>query len=72
MELLNDLDVLDARNVASYFTDDDIEDTLHQLQLDCKRDAKRLTTYKPYKADKAKQQEKYLKQKLKWINGESV
>ena len=67
MELLNDLDNLDARNISDYLADDDVEDTLHRLQLDCKRDAKRLN---PTKVDKAKHQERYLKQKLKWLNGE--
>lgn len=69
MELLNDLDILDARNVSDYLGDDDVDDTLHQLKLDCKRDVNRLTD-KPDKADKAKQQEQYLKQKLKWMNDE--
>ena len=67
MELLNDLDILDARNVSSYLADDDVDETLHKLKLDCNRDAKRLTCKK---ADKAKQQERYLKQKLKWMNDE--
>ena len=69
MELLNDLDILDARNLDSYLADDDINDTLQRLKLDCKRDMNRLTC-KPSKADKEKQQEKYLKQKLKWMNDE--
>lgn len=72
MELLNDLDVLDARNLDSYLADNDVDDTLHRLKLDCKRDVNRLTTYNPVKADKAKQEEQYLKQKLKWMNDESV
>ena len=71
MELLNDLDILDARNVDSYLADDDINDTLQRLKVDCNRDVNRLA-YKPTKIDKAKQQEQYLKQKLKWMNDESV
>ena len=69
MELLNDLEILDARNVSDYLADDDVDDTLYQLKLDCKRDVHRLAR-KPAKADKAKQQEQYLKQKLKWMNDE--